>query len=125
MLDQGVAPLYAIKADLFKGLAHPLRIRVLEVLAAAPDYQCGVSDLLAATGLEASHLSQHLATLRRHRVVVSSRTGSAVTYRLAHPKVAELLAIARVFLHDTLADSTAALEAVEMLPAVPSERDGV
>lgn len=124
VLDQGVAPLYAIKADLFKGLAHPLRIRILEVLVASPDYQCGVSDLLAATGLEASHLSQHLATLRRHRVVASSRAGSAVTYRLAHPKVAELLAIARVFLRDTLAENTAALGAVDQLPAVAPEYDG-
>lgn len=116
-----VGPLYEIKADLFKGLAHPLRIRILEVLAASEGQSCTVGVLLAETGLEASHLSQHLATLRRHRVVTSVRVGSAVTYSLAHPKVAELLAIARVFLCDTLADARDALEVAEQLPSVGRE----
>ena len=52
------APLYEVKANLFKGLAHPVRIRVLELLSAAPEVS--VTEMLAATGLEASHLSQHL-----------------------------------------------------------------
>ena len=95
MLSDREAPLYEIKANLFKGLAHPLRIRVLEILSAAPGHSCTVGELLDGTGLEASHLSQHLAALRRHRVVTSTRSANTVTYSLAHPKVAELLAIAR------------------------------
>ena len=47
------------------------------------------------TGLEASHLSQHLAVLRRHRLVDFERRASHVYYRLAFPDVAELLAVAR------------------------------
>ena len=54
----GSRPLYEVKANLFKGLAHPVRVRVLEVLAAAADVS--VADLLADTGMEASNLSQHL-----------------------------------------------------------------
>jgi DNA-binding transcriptional ArsR family regulator len=108
-------PLYEIKANLFKGLAHPMRIRVLELLAAAPEQSAPVSYLLAETGMEASHLSQHLATLRRHGVVTASRTGNAVDYRLAHPKIAELLTIARVFLVDTLARSQDQLAAARRL----------
>src|SRR6478735_9616343 len=65
MLSSAQAPLYEIKANLFKGLAHPARIRILELLAAAPQESAPVSYLLAETGLEASHLSQHLATLRK------------------------------------------------------------
>lgn len=118
MLTDLEAPLYEIKANLFKGLAHPVRIRALEILAAAPDQSCSVSELLEETGLEASHLSQHLATLRRNRVVTSARSANTVTYSLAHPKVAELLAIARTFLIDTLADSREQLAAAERLPAL-------
>ncbi|GGI70807.1 ArsR/SmtB family transcription factor [Pseudarthrobacter scleromae] len=117
MLPSAQAPLYEIKANLFKGLAHPARIRILELLAAAPQETAAVSYLLAETGLEASHLSQHLATLRKHKVVTSVRTANAVTYRLAHPGISQLLAIARTFLLDTLADSNEQLRLAQQLPA--------
>jgi ArsR family transcriptional regulator len=116
MFSDREAPLYEIKANLFKGLAHPARVRILEILAASPGQSCPVSTLLEGTGLEASHLSQHLATLRRHGVVTSVRTANSVTYSLAHPKIAELLAIARTFLLDTLADARQQLEVASALP---------
>ena len=94
-------PLYEVKANLFKGLAHPVRVRVLEVLAHA-DTDLSVSDLLADTGLEASHLSQHLSVLRRHNLVVAERRGSMVFYSLAYPQVADLLAVARQLLVEIL-----------------------
>jgi len=112
------APLYEIKANLFKALAHPVRIRVLEILVASPGQECTVATLLAETGLEASHLSQHLSVLRRHRVVTSVRSASSVTYSLAHPKVAELLGIARAFLLDTLEDMREQLSTAQQLPAL-------
>ena len=86
MLSDPTRPLYEVKAGLFKGLAHPIRIRILEVLSASPE--ASVSELLDDTGLEASHVSQHLAVLRRNRLVVSERRGSLVYYRLAYPEVA-------------------------------------
>ncbi|MBG6181816.1 ArsR/SmtB family transcription factor [Arthrobacter sp. CAN_A1] len=94
------APLYEVKANLFKGLAHPVRIRVLELLSAAPEVS--VSDLLTATGLEASHLSQHLSVLRRYQLVTSDRRGLQQFYTLASPLVAELLAVARGLLEEVL-----------------------
>jgi DNA-binding transcriptional ArsR family regulator len=94
-------PLYEVKANLFKGLAHPVRVRVLEVLAAAGS-DLSVSDLLTDTGLEASHLSQHLSVLRRHNLVLAERRGSLVFYRLAYPQVADLLAVARQLLVEIL-----------------------
>jgi ArsR family transcriptional regulator len=89
------APLYAIKAELFRSLAHPIRIQVLEVLSSDPDHAAPVSRLLAATGAEASALSQHLAVLKRAGVVTSARTGNTVVYSLSRPLVAELLVVAR------------------------------
>lgn len=110
------APLYEIKANLFKGLSHPYRVRLLEILCERPDEPRQVSELLALTGLEASHLSQHLAVLRKHGVVSAEREGSAVFYRLAHPKIAELLAIARIFLIDTLGEARDRLADAQALP---------
>ncbi|TAL40654.1 MAG: transcriptional regulator [Salinibacterium sp.] len=93
-------PLYEVKANLFKGLAHPVRVRVLEVLA--DSVEVPVADLLADTGLEASHLSQHLSVLRRHNLVIADRRASQVYYRLAYPQVAELLRVSRSLLVDIL-----------------------
>ncbi|MBO3086994.1 ArsR/SmtB family transcription factor [Cellulomonas dongxiuzhuiae] len=90
-------PLADVKAELFKALAHPVRVRTLELLVVR-DRQ--VSELLVELGLEASHLSQHLAVLRRAGVVTARRTGNAVHYALALPAVAEMLSAARAVLVD-------------------------
>ncbi|WP_315552889.1 metalloregulator ArsR/SmtB family transcription factor [Microbacterium aurum] len=110
-------PLYEVKAGLFKGLAHPIRIRILEVLSAAPEV--AVSDLIEATSLEASHLSQHLAVLRRNRLVDADRRGSQVFYRLAYPQVADLLRVARTLLGEILATTQQQLVEQAGLPAIP------
>ena len=103
-------PIHEIKADLFKALAHPVRVRVLELLV---EGEQPVSDLLAETGMEASHLSQHLAVLRRAGVVVAQREGNTVRYRLAHEAVAHLLAGARTFLLSTLDQTRELLAGLE------------
>lgn len=115
-------PLYEVKAGLFKGLSHPFRIRILELLSAAPELS--VADLLVETGLEASHLSQHLAVLRRHRLVESDRRASHVYYRIADPAVAELLAVARRLLLGVLETDSELLADAASLPtlAAPQAR---
>lgn len=112
-------PLYEVKAGLFKGLAHPIRIRILEVLSA--DAEVSVSALIAATGLEASHVSQHLAVLRRNRLVAADRRGSQVFYRLAYPQVADLLRVARTLLGEILATTQQQLVEQAGLPVIPAE----
>jgi len=114
-------PLYEIKANLFKALAHPARIRVLEILSVNEE-PTPVSAILAATDIEPTLLSQHLAVLKRHHVVSGHRVGNAVYYTLAHPKIAELLLIARTFLADTLAAQHGQLEAVGSLPPIGTSR---
>ena len=103
-------PLAEVKADLFKALAHPVRVRTLELLAER-DRQ--VSELLTELGLEASHLSQHLAVLRRAGVVSARRSGNTVEYSLALPAVAEMLAAARAVLLDAAARNRALLAATD------------
>lgn len=93
-------PLYEVKANLFKGLSHPIRVNVLEALSRSGELS--VTDLLNATGLEASHLSQHLSVLRRHNLVSAERRGSQVFYRLAYSQVADLLRVARALLGEIL-----------------------
>ncbi|MDX3761531.1 ArsR/SmtB family transcription factor [Streptomyces mirabilis] len=85
-------PLYEAKAEFFRMLGHPVRIRVLELLQDGPK---PVRDLLTAIEVEPSNLSQQLAVLRRSGIVTATRTGSTVVYELAGGDVAELLAAAR------------------------------
>lgn len=117
--------LYEAKAELFKGLAHPVRVRVLELLAAAEGL-VPVSGLLASTGMEASHLSQHLSVLRRHHLVRSTRRGSQVFYELASPQVRDLLTAARDLLLDVLQSNqeNLAWSLAQTAPAPPSRADG-
>ncbi len=86
------ADLSEAKAELFKTIGHPARIRVLELLQ---DGARPVHELLDEIGIEASNLSQQLGVLRRAGLVRSSRDGATVLYTLATPDVAGLLLHAR------------------------------
>ncbi|MDW8807768.1 metalloregulator ArsR/SmtB family transcription factor [Streptomyces scabiei] len=93
-------PLYQAKAEFFRMLGHPVRIRVLELLQEGPR---PVRDLLAAIEVEPSGLSQQLAVLRRSGIVTSTREGSTVVYELAGGDVADLMRAARRILTEMLA----------------------
>src|SRR3954453_19902277 len=94
-------PLYQAKAELFRTLGHPVRIRVLELLQDGPK---PVRDLLAEIDVEASNLSQQLGVLRRAGLVASARDGALVMYALSTPDVADLLAAGRRILGAVLTD---------------------
>ncbi len=100
-------PLYQMKAEFFKTLGHPIRIRVLELLS---EREQAVSEMLAEIGIEPANLSQQLAILRRAGLVVARREGLSVTYELTSPQVAELLAVARAILTGVVAGQAEALE---------------
>jgi ArsR family transcriptional regulator len=95
-------PLSEIKAELFRALAHPGRVRILEILQ---DGERSVAELVPLVGLEASHLSQQLAVLRRARVVTARREGANVIYAISGGEIVELLAVARRFLINSLSVS--------------------
>jgi len=94
-------PLHQLKAEFFKTLGHPMRIRVLEMLS---EHERSVGEMLAELGVEASNLSQQLAVLRRSGLVTARREASTVFYSLTSPQVAELLAVARRILTTVLSD---------------------
>jgi DNA-binding transcriptional ArsR family regulator len=70
-------PVYEAKAEFFKVLGHPARIRVLEVLR---DGERSVGDLVPEVGIESSHLSQQLGVMRRAKLVQARKVGSTVFY---------------------------------------------
>ena len=84
--------LQAFKARFFKALAHPIRIRLVELMV---ERDRAVQELQALLGLDQSSVSQHLAVLRAHHVVSTRKQGVTVRYALRDPLVGELLSIAR------------------------------
>lgn len=112
-------PLYQAKAELFRTLGHPARIRVLELLQDGPR---PVHELLADLEIEASSLSQQLTVLRRAGLVTSSRSGSTVLYTLSSPDVAELLRAGRHLLASLISGQDELLAALRLpapQPAAP------
>jgi DNA-binding transcriptional ArsR family regulator len=103
-------PLAEAKADLFKALGHPGRVRVLELLA---EGECTIGELAAGTGMELSHLSQQVTVLRRAGVVDSRRVKNTVVCSLRDQQTAELLAVARRMLTHTLREDQALLAALD------------
>ena len=99
-------PVYVVKAQLFRVLGHPVRIRILELLS---DGERTVGDLQAQLRLDSSSTSQHLAALRQQGVLESRRAGTSVYYRIRDPRVSQLLAVARQILTSALTDSQALL----------------
>lgn len=115
-------PLYQLKAELFRTLGHPARIRILELLS---ERDHAVHELLEQIEIEPSNLSQQLAVLRRAGLVSQRRAAGEVTYTLALPLVRELLRTARAVLLDQVSGQEALQEALQASlrdPSGPSTR---
>ena len=96
-------PIYQVKADFFKTLAHPARIRILELLR---DGELSVGQLIPEVGLESSHLSQQLAVLRRANVLRARKEGATVRYSVTDERIFELLEVAKAIITNSLAESS-------------------
>jgi DNA-binding transcriptional ArsR family regulator len=110
---------YVVKAQLFRVLGHPIRIRMLELLS---DGERTVGDLQAALSLDSSSASQHLAALRQQSVLESRRAGTNVYYRLRDPRVSQLLAVAKQLLTSALSDTQTLLSDLAGEPPARTRR---
>jgi ArsR family transcriptional regulator len=107
-------PVYVVKAQLFRVLGHPVRIRILELLGGG---ERTVGDLQAQLELDSSGTSQHLSALRQQGLLEARREGTSVYYRIKDPRVSQLLAVARQILTSALSDSHALLSDLAGEPA--------
>ena len=108
-------PLYQAKADFFRTLGHPARIRVLELLT---ERDHAVHELLDQIAIEPSNLSQQLAVLRRAGLVEQRREGGEVIYAISTPEVRDLLVAARAIIRGLISRQDE-LKA-ELAPARPA-----
>jgi DNA-binding transcriptional ArsR family regulator len=91
--------LQVFKADFFKALAHPLRVRVLETLRGGEQ---SVYELQQTLGVDQSTVSQQLGVLRRQGIVSARKEGTSVRYAIRDPRVGQLLDVARAIVNNQL-----------------------
>ncbi|MED4601823.1 metalloregulator ArsR/SmtB family transcription factor [Paenibacillus validus] len=98
------------KADFFKALAHPLRIKILEVLAEGDK---NVNEIQTILGSEGSAVSQQLAVLRNKNVVYGIKDGTSVIYSLTDPLIKDLLLVAKQIFDNHLVNAISMLENIK------------
>jgi DNA-binding transcriptional ArsR family regulator len=109
-----MSSLQAFKAEFFRALAHPVRIRLLEELS---NGSRTVHALQEALGLDQPTVSQQLAVLRAKNLVVATKSGTSVHYTARDPLIHDLLMTARAIFNNHLVDTQA------MLTALAQERE--
>jgi ArsR family transcriptional regulator len=103
-------PVHEVKANLFRVLGHPARVRILELLRGG---ERSVGSLQAELGLDSGGTSQHLSALRRIGLVESRREGTSVYYRVDDEHVFELLEAGRAIITRQLAEQQSILSELE------------
>ena len=97
---------YQMKADFFRILGHPVRVRILELLK---DGERTVGDLQNELQMDSSGTSQHLGVLRKHGILEGRREGTSVYYTVRDPRIFQLLEVSRQILTSSLTESQAVL----------------
>jgi DNA-binding transcriptional ArsR family regulator len=97
------AQLQTMKADFFRALAHPIRIRLLEVMVTTPE--ASVQELQRTLGIDQPIVSQQLAKLRATGIVVSTGSGIYTRYAVSSPLMKDLLSTAKQILNGRLSQA--------------------
>ena len=98
------------KAEFFKALAHPVRIKILELLRSG---ELSVTELQERLVIDSSSVSQQLSILKHKFIVESRKSGTTVYYRVPDPEVFELMDVARRIFNNQLLKSRSKLEQLE------------
>jgi ArsR family transcriptional regulator len=107
------------QAQLFRALSHPVRLRILDILARQETCVC---HLTAALKRSQPYVSQQLATLREAGVVADRREGTLIYYRLAVPDIAGWLDRSKVLVEDEDGEALSFPPVPEVLPNCPCPR---
>ena len=114
-----MATVHAVEADLFRALAHPARLRLLELLG---ERRMSVGELQALCGSEGGTTSQHLAALRRQGLIAAHKQKTSVFYEVKDVRTQEILRLGREIISDRLSEGQALLD--QLSREAPEETPG-
>jgi len=112
----GPVDAYTKQASLLKALAHPVRLRILDILT--QDEAC-VCHLTALLQQRQPYVSQHLMLLRELGLVLDRKEGTIVYYRLADRQLAQIIAVSREMLRAQGLDVSVAAIPAKPVPGCP------
>ncbi|MBS1888376.1 MAG: helix-turn-helix transcriptional regulator [Actinobacteria bacterium] len=110
-------PIHQVKAEFFRTLGHPVRVRVVGLLR---DGEMTVGQLQAELGIDSSGASQHLAAMRRAGILEARKEGTSVHYSVRDPRIFQLMESARQVIGSHLEEAHALLG--ELGEEAPAER---
>jgi ArsR family transcriptional regulator len=110
-------PVYALKAEFFRALGHPVRVRILQLLR---DGEMSVGALQAELDLDSSGTSQHLAALRKQGLVTSRKDGTSVYYSVKDERTLMLLQLAKTIISSNLEENRQLLNELEAEDFAPA-----
>jgi ArsR family transcriptional regulator len=98
-----------LQSEFCKVFTHPTRLLIIHLIS---DQEMSVKDLVAATGLRQSNVSQHLSILRTNRIIDERRNGNFVYYKLTNPKIIEACNLIREILASQYAKDAKSISSV-------------
>lgn len=110
-------PIYALKAEFFRALGHPVRVRILQLLR---DGELSVGALQVELELDSSGTSQHLAALRKQGLVTSRKDGTSVYYSVKDDRTLMLLQLAKTIISSNLEENRQLLDELAAEDFVPA-----
>lgn len=75
-----------------QAMAHPLRLKILCLVG---NTELSVLEIVDAVGTSQSNISQHLAVLRDHAILVARKEGNKVFYRIEDPRILKMISLTR------------------------------
>ena len=98
--------LYELRADLFKAIAHPIRLAIMDCLRDGERCVCEIAEVV---GAERSNVSRHLAVMLRAGIVAGRKDGLMVYYRLRTPCLLNVFACVNNALKEQASERSAIL----------------
>ncbi|GAB6180503.1 metalloregulator ArsR/SmtB family transcription factor [Desulfotomaculum defluvii] len=99
-----------LKADLFKAISHPTRIRILDLLS---DGEHCVCDIFEQLNVEQANTSQHLSVMKKQGILQSRKEGLRVIYSIKNPEVIEMLEFANKILKKQADEAMSTFRGIE------------
>ena len=106
-MNKAQRQLYALKVEIIKAAAHPIRLAVIDCLR---DGERCVCEITKDVGAERSNVSRHLALMTRAGLLTNRKDGLMVFYKLRMPCILDFLSCVDKCLIKSLKDSSAMLK---------------
>ena len=102
--------LFKLQADVCKVIANPVRMELIDILKGG---EKSVTELVEATGLQKSNISQHLSLLKSSGVAVSRRDGQSIYYSISNKKIIEACSLMREVLKEQLENQQSIIDKIK------------